>query len=76
MKFEHNNVDRCHDENFRNRILKILPQRPGWCFQKTQKIVNGIAAIETAQVLAADTLEIDMLMANSLVFNFTVHLCV
>ena len=35
-KFEHNNVDRCRDENFRNRIFfKFFRKRS--FFQKTQK---------------------------------------
>jgi len=34
-KFEHNSVDRCHDENVWNRILKILPK--GVVFSKKRK---------------------------------------
>jgi len=40
-KFKHNNVDRCRDENVRNRILKILPQ--GVVFPKSAKIPQQIS---------------------------------
>jgi len=38
MKFKDNNVDRCHDENFRNSIVKIY--RNGSFFQQTQKFLT------------------------------------
>ena len=44
--FAHNNVDRCRDVNFQNRILKILSQ--GVVFPKTQKFLENFQFLATS----------------------------